>query len=161
MKRAWFIGSITVMAALAVVAVDGWRRAHATQRLLEQALAQDSNGRGAALGLSERTPPARGVVYVDGAVARPGVYQLPEGGRLTASRLMTAAGGTGTDGRAASFSITRFEADERGTSQMREYRVSAHDAESFVMQPDDRLVVAAPERGVVPTGPQPRTGIEP
>lgn len=35
----------------------------------------------------------RGVVYIDGEVNRPGVYQLPEGGRLTVSRLIAAAGG--------------------------------------------------------------------
>jgi len=35
----------------------------------------------------------RGVVYIDGEVTRPGVYQLPEGGRLTVSRLVAAAGG--------------------------------------------------------------------
>jgi len=35
----------------------------------------------------------RGVVYIDGEVQRPGVYQLPEGGRLTVSRLIAAAGG--------------------------------------------------------------------
>ncbi len=37
--------------------------------------------------------PEVGVVYIDGEVARPGVYQLPVAGRLTLSRLVAAAGG--------------------------------------------------------------------
>ena len=37
--------------------------------------------------------PDVGVVYVDGDVTRPGVYQLPVAGKLTLSRLIAAAGG--------------------------------------------------------------------
>jgi polysaccharide export outer membrane protein len=37
--------------------------------------------------------PEVGVVYIDGEVSRPGVYQLPVAGRLTLSRLVAAAGG--------------------------------------------------------------------
>ena len=37
--------------------------------------------------------PEIGVVYVDGEVSRPGVYQLPIAGKLTLSRLVAAAGG--------------------------------------------------------------------
>lgn len=35
---------------------------------------------------------AQQIVYIDGAVARPGVYELPRGGVLTTSRLLIAAG---------------------------------------------------------------------
>ena len=34
-----------------------------------------------------------GVVYIDGEISRPGVYNLPTAGRLTLSRLVAAAGG--------------------------------------------------------------------
>ncbi len=37
--------------------------------------------------------PEVGVVYIDGEISRPGVYQLPVAGRLTLSRLVAAAGG--------------------------------------------------------------------
>lgn len=37
--------------------------------------------------------PEIGVVYIDGEIARPGVFQLPIAGRLTLSRLVAAAGG--------------------------------------------------------------------
>lgn len=37
--------------------------------------------------------PEIGVVYIDGDISRPGVYQLPVAGRLTLSRLVAAAGG--------------------------------------------------------------------
>jgi hypothetical protein len=37
--------------------------------------------------------PEIGVVYIDGEINRPGVYQLPIAGRLTLSRLVAAAGG--------------------------------------------------------------------
>jgi polysaccharide export outer membrane protein len=36
-----------------------------------------------------------GVVYIDGLIARPGVYNLPTSGKLTLSRLVAAAGGLG------------------------------------------------------------------
>ena len=42
-----------------------------------------------------REPPI-GVVYVDGEILRPGVYNLPASGRLTLSRLVAAAGGLGS-----------------------------------------------------------------
>ena len=37
--------------------------------------------------------PPIGVVYIDGEISRPGVFQLPSYGRLTLSRLVAAAGG--------------------------------------------------------------------
>lgn len=37
--------------------------------------------------------PPIGVVYIDGEISRPGVFQLPSSGRLTLSRLVAAAGG--------------------------------------------------------------------
>jgi polysaccharide export outer membrane protein len=39
------------------------------------------------------TFPPIGVVYIDGKIQRPGVFQLPNYGRLTLSRLVAAAGG--------------------------------------------------------------------
>jgi protein involved in polysaccharide export with SLBB domain len=36
-----------------------------------------------------------GVVYIDGLISRPGVYNLPTSGKLTLSRLVAAAGGLG------------------------------------------------------------------
>jgi hypothetical protein len=40
-------------------------------------------------------PPPNGVVYIDGEIIRPGVYELPQRGDLTLSRLVAAAGGLG------------------------------------------------------------------
>lgn len=40
-------------------------------------------------------PPPSGVVYIDGEIIRPGVYELPQRGDLTLSRLVAAAGGLG------------------------------------------------------------------
>lgn len=40
-------------------------------------------------------PPPEGVVYIDGEIIRPGVYELPRVGELTLSRLVAAAGGLG------------------------------------------------------------------
>src|SRR5262249_49166479 len=37
--------------------------------------------------------PPQGIVYIDGEIARPGVYSMPQIGRLTLSRLVAAAGG--------------------------------------------------------------------
>jgi len=154
MKRTREIVLLVAVAVLAVVAVDGWRRSVQSQRLLgeSRALLEEVVGRARSGERSDGTddgdpsPGATatlGVIYVDGAVARPGVYQLPEGGRLTASRLIAAAGGAAPHDSIESCRVTRFETTPSGEPHMREYRMSLREAESFTMQRDDHLVVAS------------------
>lgn len=94
----------------------------------------------------------RGVVYIDGKIARPGVYQLPEGGRLTAGRLMTAAGGAAAGDHerdAINVRVIRAETINALEGQ-REFLLSRRESESFALLPDDHVIVetrktAAPE----------------
>jgi protein involved in polysaccharide export with SLBB domain len=61
-----------------------------------QALARGDSNQNIVIRPSDRVfvdTPDVGVVYIDGEISRPGVYQLPVAGRLTLSRLVAAAGG--------------------------------------------------------------------
>ena len=61
-----------------------------------QALARGDSNQNIVIRPSDRVfidTPEVGVVYIDGEISRPGVYQLPVAGRLTLSRLVAAAGG--------------------------------------------------------------------
>lgn len=155
MKRTRSVLVILILAVLAVVAVDGWRRAVHAQRLASEMMvlrsqAADQSQRSmdalrqqqAAASANPPWKSAR-VVYVDGGVARPGVYQLPEGGRLTVSRLVAAAGGSGPGPRAAPYRVMRYEHDSQGQLKLCEYQVSPSEAESFLMTSDDHLIVAS------------------
>jgi polysaccharide export outer membrane protein len=57
--------------------------------------------------------PEQGVVYIDGEVTRPGVYQLPFNGRLTLSRLITSAGGLGAIAIPERVDLTRVVGGDR------------------------------------------------
>ena len=57
--------------------------------------------------------PEVGVVYIDGEIARPGVYQLPVAGRLTLSRLVAAAGGLNQIAIPERVDFTRKIGDDR------------------------------------------------
>ena len=57
--------------------------------------------------------PEIGVVYIDGEIARPGVYQLPIAGRLTLSRLVAAAGGLNAIAIPERVDFTRKIGDDR------------------------------------------------
>lgn len=87
-----------------------------------------------------------GVVYIDGAIARPGVYQLPGHGRLTALRLVAVAGGVAPDHSAVELRIIRAMEVATGERSQREYNLSAKDAEGFFVEPDDHLIVTARAR---------------
>lgn len=57
--------------------------------------------------------PEIGVVYIDGEINRPGVYQLPIAGRLTLSRLVAAAGGLNPIAIPERVDFTRKLGDDR------------------------------------------------
>ena len=78
--------------------VENRRSPYAT-RIIEvdyQALARGDSDQNIVIRPDDRVfvdTPEVGVVYIDGDISRPGVYQLPVAGRLTLSRLVAAAGG--------------------------------------------------------------------
>jgi hypothetical protein len=84
------VALVVACAAIVVLGYSVMRQGEALARIEE-----DLAKRGDASATSE---PAKspGVVYLDGAVRRPGVYNLPEVGELTVSRLVAAAGGART-----------------------------------------------------------------
>lgn len=93
MRKVMLGGVAVVMVLLcATVAMVGYtmmRQGEALARIEERLGNGDGSGSYSTLGPEQR------VVYVDGAVRRPGVYNLPETGALPASRLISAAGGPG------------------------------------------------------------------
>lgn len=84
----------------------------------------------------------RGVVYVDGGINRPGVYQLPDGGPLTALRLRAAAGGIDDVLRDKPIRVVRKSADHRGEPRTLEFRMTPKEAEVFALEPDDHVLFA-------------------
>ena len=83
----------------AIEVPDEVRRSPYATRIIEvdyQALARGDSNQNIVIRPDDRVfvdTPEVGVVYIDGEISRPGVYQLPVAGRLTLSRLVAAAGG--------------------------------------------------------------------
>jgi len=83
----------------------------------------------------------RGVIYVDGTIARPGVYQIPDNGRLTAGRLIAAAGGSEAD-TPIQVRVVRRETIDSVDGQ-REFLLSTRESETFALLPDDHVLIEA------------------
>lgn len=115
----------TMNRTMGVVAVFGWIGALAGIAVMGAMLYQQQSAlvrleervaEVAAQSDAEASPPVQpnpGVVFVDGAVARPGVYSLPAMGSLTASRVISAAGGA--KGSVAIQVLPELDADARVT----------------------------------------------
>lgn len=89
-------------------------------------------------------PPPNGVVYVDGQVQRPGVYNLPESGRLTLLRVITAAGGYGEQAIPERMDITRMLPGDRQAIVRLDGRAIAEGTQpDLYLKPDDRVNVGS------------------
>jgi protein involved in polysaccharide export with SLBB domain len=89
-------------------------------------------------------PPPNGVVYVDGQVQRPGVYNLPESGRLTLQRVITAAGGYGEQAIPERMDITRMLPGDRQAIVRLDGRAIAEGTQPDIyLKPDDRVNVGS------------------
>lgn len=89
-------------------------------------------------------PPPNGVVYVDGQVQRPGVYNLPESGRLTLLRVLTAAGGYGEQAIPERMDITRMLPGDRQAIVRLDGRAIAEGTQpDLYLKPDDRVNVGS------------------
>lgn len=87
-------------------------------------------------------PPLSGVVYIDGEIARPGVYSLPTSGRLTLSRLVAAAGGLGPIAIPERVDLVRKVGLDREAAIRVNLSAIRNRAEpDFYMQPDDHIIV--------------------
>lgn len=82
----------------------------------------------------------RGNVYIDGEVARPGVYQLPQIGRLTLTRAITAAGGLGGLAIPERVDVTRMIGSDEQATIMLDLRAIAEGTQpDLFLKPDDRI----------------------
>jgi hypothetical protein len=90
-------------------------------------------------GTAQEEPP---VIYIDGAVGRPGVYAVSPGGTFTLARALTAAGGTKDTG--GEVVITRLRNGKQEVmQQLKTADVMAGNAADPVLSAGDRVVVNA------------------
>ena len=83
-----------------------------------------------------------GVVYIDGEVARPGVYNLPPIGELTLSRLVSAAGGLGQIAIPQRVDLVRKIAPDREAAIRVNLAAIRNRAEpDIVMRADDHIII--------------------
>ena len=86
--------------------------------------------------------PEVGVVYVDGNVSRPGVYQLPIAGKLTLSRLIAAAGGLNPIAVPERVDLIRKIAEDRESALRVNLAAIRNRAEPDIyMRRDDHVIV--------------------
>lgn len=83
-----------------------------------------------------------GVVYIDGEVSRPGVYNLPPIGELTLSRLVSAAGGLGQIAIPQRVDLVRKIAPDREAAIRVNLAAIRNKAEpDIVMRADDHVII--------------------
>ena len=86
--------------------------------------------------------PEAGNVYIDGEVARPGVFTLPSTGRLTLQRAITAAGGLGGLAIPERVDLTRIVGEDQQATIMLDLRAIAQGTQPDVyLKSDDRINV--------------------
>jgi len=85
---------------------------------------------------------AQGVVYIDGEILRPGVYNLPQVGRLTLSRLVAAAGGPSVLAIPERVDITRVVAPQReATVRLNLAAIRNRTEPDIYLKPDDHIIM--------------------
>jgi protein involved in polysaccharide export with SLBB domain len=86
--------------------------------------------------------PTTGVIYIDGEVARPGVYSLPASGRITLSRLVTAAGGLGPLAIPERVDLTRIVGTNREANIRLDLGAIRKKTEpDLYLKPDDHIII--------------------
>ncbi len=88
------------------------------------------------------TAPELGFVYIDGEIARPGVYNLPTVGKLTLSRLVAAAGGLGPLAIPERVDLTRIVAEHReATIRLNLAAIRQKTEPDLYLKPDDHVII--------------------
>ena len=83
-----------------------------------------------------------GVVYVDGEILRPGVYNLPFSGKLTLSRLVAAAGGPGPLSIPTKVDLTRVVGHNReATIRLNLAAIRNRTQPDIQLRPDDHIIL--------------------
>ena len=149
-KRVWVAvggGQQEEEMLLPVTGEDATSPSYATRiiRLDYQRLARGDSNLNIVIRPSDRiyvAPPLTGNVYLDGEVARPGVYVLPNAGRLTLSRLVTAAGGLGQLAIPERVDLVRVVGKDREVALRVNLSAIRNRSEPDIyIQPDDHIIV--------------------
>jgi protein involved in polysaccharide export with SLBB domain len=83
-----------------------------------------------------------GVIYIDGEIARPGVYSLPASGKLTLSRLVAAAGGLGALAIPERVDLTRIVGENREASiRLNLGAIRKKTQPDLYLKPDDHIII--------------------
>lgn len=86
--------------------------------------------------------PPVGIVYIDGQITRPGVYQLPTSDQLTLSRLIAAAGGLGPLAIPDRVDLTRIVGDNReATIRLNLAAIRRRTEPDVYLKPNDHVIV--------------------
>jgi len=86
--------------------------------------------------------PQSGVVYVDGEIVRPGVYNFPASGKLTLSRLVAAAGGPGPLAIPTRVDLTRVVGENReATIRLNLAAIRNRTEPDIYLKPDDHIIL--------------------
>jgi protein involved in polysaccharide export with SLBB domain len=86
--------------------------------------------------------PPQGVIYIDGEIARPGVYNLPQTGRLTLSRLVAAAGGFGQLAVPTRVDLTRIVGDgHEATVRLNMSAIRQRTEPDLYLKADDHIII--------------------
>jgi protein involved in polysaccharide export with SLBB domain len=86
--------------------------------------------------------PRSGVIYVDGEIARPGVYSLPLNGKITLSRLVAAAGGLGPLAIPERVDLTRIVAPNREANiRLNLGAIRRRTQPDLYLKPDDHILI--------------------
>jgi protein involved in polysaccharide export with SLBB domain len=87
-------------------------------------------------------PPTEGNVYIGGEINRPGVFTLPRAGRLTLSRLISAAGGFGPIAIPSRVDLIRKIGPNRETAiRVNLSAIRNRSEPDIYMQPDDHVII--------------------
>jgi polysaccharide export outer membrane protein len=87
-------------------------------------------------------PPTEGNVYIGGEINRPGVFTLPRAGRLTLSRLISAAGGFGAIAIPSRVDLIRKIGPNRETAiRVNLSAIRNRSEPDIYMQPDDHVII--------------------
>ena len=86
--------------------------------------------------------PVSGVVYLDGEILRPGVYNFPISGRLTLSRLVAAAGGPGPLSIPTRVDLTRVVGNNREAPiRLNLAAIRNRTQPDILLRPDDHIIL--------------------
>ncbi len=86
--------------------------------------------------------PVEGVVYIDGEIARPGVYSLPQVGELTLSRLVSAAGGLGQVAIPQRVDLIRkISVDREAAIRVNLAAIRNRAEPDIELRPDDQIII--------------------